>query len=110
VTAAVADRALYSDFCRLAGGLRAMRKDFDYAKTRKLLDPAWDGYSIPDGHDVLEDDVELSAANLVTSQHRGNTDLHRVVLDLDYGAVVQPGFRGGSRCLDPRCRPALKIV
>ena len=74
-------------FFRLTENLRAMQIDYDYRKTRKLLDPNWDGYTIPEGHDILADDVQLDEANLVTSNVRGS-DLHRVVLDLDNGGEI----------------------
>jgi hypothetical protein len=76
----------WPSFFRLADGLRAIKIDFDYAKTRKLLDPKWDGYNIGN-MDIEDDDVPLDKANLLTSQHR-DSDLHRVVLDLDYGACT----------------------
>lgn len=73
------------NFYRLSTGLRAMQYDFDYVKTRKLLDPTWNEYDVPEGHDVIEDDVDIKYANLLTSRHR-DSDLHRVILDLDNGA------------------------
>lgn len=79
----------HADFWRLTHDLRAIRIDFDYAKTRRLLDPRWDGYNIGD-MDIIDDDAHLKDANLVTSQHRDNPELHRVVLDLDYGVVLDP--------------------
>lgn len=81
------ERSIMRDFYRLTTDLRAMEIDFDYAKTRKALDPNWDGYSIPKGHDIIADDVPLDNANLVTSRLQG-FDLHRVLLDLDYGASL----------------------
>jgi hypothetical protein len=88
----------YEDFFRLAAGLRAIKVDFDYAETRKLLEPEWNGYDIPKGHDIIADDVDLSEANAVTSRHQ-NSDLHRVVLDLDNGATVKH-LRGGRHRLE----------
>ena len=85
------------DFWRLATGLRAAVVDFDYYRTRKLLDPNWDGYTMPKDHDFVDTDVPLADANLLTSQHRDNTDLHRIVLDLDYGVTRQYGFGGARR-------------
>lgn len=84
----------HTDFHRLAAGLRAHILDFNYHKTRKLLEPNWDGYNIPPGHDLIEGDVDLDRANLVTSQHSDDPDMHRIVLDLDYGASIQPGIYG----------------
>jgi hypothetical protein len=91
------------DFFRLATGLRAAIIDFDYAKTRKLLDPTWDGYDIPKGHDFVADDVDLIDANLLTSQHRDIGHLHRVVLDLDYGARVASSSVGHHLWLNMFC-------
>lgn len=85
------------DFFRLAIGLRAAVVDFDYYRTRKLLEPNWDGYTMPEGHDFVHTDIDLVDANLLTSQHRDNPDMHRIVLDLDYGVVRQPAFSGGPR-------------
>jgi hypothetical protein len=89
----------YPDFHRLAAGLRAIVIDFDYYRTRKLLEPNWDGYTMPDGHDIINDDCDLTEANIVTSQHRTNPDMHRIVLDLDYGVTQQHSFTalGGTR-------------
>jgi hypothetical protein len=85
------------DFHRLAKGLRAVEIDFDYYRTRKLLDPNWDGYDIPPGHDIINDNLlSVTDANIVTSQHRDNPDIHSVVLDLDYGLIRQPPFNGGG--------------
>lgn len=77
------------DFHRLAKGLRAAIVDFDYWRTRKLLDPNWDGYTMPKGHDFINTDADLADANILTSQHRDNPDMHRIVLDLDYGVTFQ---------------------
>jgi hypothetical protein len=85
-----------ADFRRLATGLRAMEVDFDYYRTRKLLDPNWDGYNMPVGHDIIRDNIPVTEANIVTSQHNDNPDLHRIVLDLDYGVVRQLSFNGGG--------------
>ena len=74
----------HRDFYRLARGLTAMKIDFDYSKTRKLLDPKWDGYNIGQ-MDVIDDDCDINEANLLTSKMR-DSDLHKPVLDLDYGA------------------------
>lgn len=84
----------YEDFFRLAAGLRPIKIDFDYAETRRLLDHEWNGYDIPKGHDIIADDVDLSEANALTSRHQ-NSDLHRVVLDLDHGAIVKHLRKGG---------------
>lgn len=97
------------DFFRLATGLRAAIFDFNYAKTRKLLDPTWNGYDIPKGHDFVADDVDLINANLLTSQHRDIPHLHRVVLDLDYGARVVPSAVGHHLSLN-MCRPNENVV
>lgn len=84
----IARMSRWHDFYRLANGLKAVKIDFDYAKTRKLLDPKWDGYNIG-SMDIEDDDAPLDKANLLTSKHH-DSDLHRVVLDLDYGATVAP--------------------
>lgn len=76
----------WPDFHRLADGLKAVKIDYDYAKTRKLLDPKWDGYNIK-RMDIEDEDAPLDKANLLTSQVR-DTGLHRVVLDLDNGATT----------------------
>lgn len=75
----------WPEFFRATDGLQCVVYDFDYAKTRKMLDPNWNEYNVPKGHDIVQDDVSIHEANLVTSQVRG-TNLHRIVLDLDYGA------------------------
>jgi hypothetical protein len=85
--------AEYPDFHRLANGLKTMIIDFDYKKTRKALEPNWNPYSMPKGHDIIADDCALMDANLVTSQVKG-TNLHRIVLDLDYGAQLEPAILG----------------
>ncbi len=79
----------FADFFRLSSGLRAIQIDFDYAKTRKLLEPTWNEYDIPEGHDIIADNVDLKDANAVTSHHQVS-GLHRIVLDLDNGASVKP--------------------
>jgi hypothetical protein len=84
----------FADFFRLSSGLRAMKIDFDYAKTRKLLEPNWNGYDIPVGHDIIADNVAIEDANVVTSCHQDSA-LHRIVLDLDNGAAVKPTARDG---------------
>lgn len=87
-----------ADFYRLADPLRGMELDWNYYKTRKLLEPNWDGYSdMPRNHDVIRLDVPLPECNLLTSHHRDNPELHRIVLDLDYGLGVQPGLIGPAR-------------
>jgi len=91
-------------FFRLTQPLKCIKIDFDYAKTRKALDPNWDGYNIPNGHDVMDEDCDLSVANLVTSQHRDNLYKHRIMLDLDYGASLLT-LAGTSR-LRLSCRPS----
>src|ERR1700754_4281900 len=83
---------------RLARPLEAIIIDFDYAKTRKLLEPTWDGYTMPKGHDIIERDVDLHTANLLTSAHKDGSGLHRCVLDIDYGARVSPILTYGSDC------------
>lgn len=76
----------WPQFANLAKDLRCQKIDFNYAKTRKALDPNWNGYSIPKGHDIIIEDADLyTEANLVTSRMQGS-DLHRPVLDLDHGA------------------------
>lgn len=86
-------RTDHPDFYRLATSLRSLIIDYDYFKTRKLLDPNWNGYDMPKGHNIIRDNVDLGDANLLTSQHTADPDLHRIVLDLDYG-VRQPIFTG----------------
>lgn len=73
-------------FWRLAKDLRAVILDFDYVKTRKALDPNWNGYDMPKDHDIVKEDADLlTEANLVTSRVKDSV-LHRPVLDLDQGA------------------------
>jgi hypothetical protein len=96
----------HADFWRLTTGLRAAVVDFDYYRTRKLLDPNWDGYDMPPNHDLIHPYVDVVDANIVTSQHRDNPDMHRIVLDLDYGVTRQPSFFGGNRLsLSRNARP-----
>lgn len=92
-------------FFRLTQGLKCVKVDFDYAKTRKALDPNWDGYNVPLGHDIVEEDCDLAVANLVTSQHRDNEHKHRILLDLDYGASLIT-LHNMSR-LRLSCRPSI---
>lgn len=91
-------------FYRMVQPLKCIKVDFDYAKTRRALDPKWDGYNIPDGHDVVDEDCDLSIANLVTSQHRDNPYKHRILLDLDYGASLLT--LAGTTRLRLSCRPS----
>lgn len=93
----------HTDFCRLAKPLRALKMDYHYRETRKLLDPKWNPYSMPKDHDVIADDVPLHEANLVTSRVR-DSDLHRVVLDLDYGAALVPSPMGQHLVLATQSR------
>lgn len=83
----------HTDFYRLATGLRAIKIDFNYTKYRKALDPQWDGYNT-NGMDIIDNNCALPAANLLTSQHREHPDIHRILLDLDYGATVAPASIG----------------
>jgi hypothetical protein len=69
-----------------------MRIDLNYYKTRKALDPNWNGY-ITAGHDIEDDDCDPVDANLITSLHR-DSDRHSIVLDLDYGAFVAVPLMG----------------
>lgn len=98
-------RNQWPPFFRLTEPLKCIKVDFDYAKTRKALDPNWDGYSIPDGHDIMDDDADLTIANLVTSQHKDNPHKHRIMLDLDYGASLLT--LAGTTRLRLSCRPSV---
>jgi len=72
------------------------------------LDPTWDGYSMPPGHDVQEPDADLSVANLVTSEVRDKPGFHRILLDLDYGASVIT--LGGITRLRANCNPGIGMM
>lgn len=84
--------AFYSDFHRLASNLTPKIVDFDYYRTRKMLEPNWNGYDMDPGHDIRDDDCNLLDANVVTSQTRNGNGLHKIVLDLDYGVTQQLGI------------------
>lgn len=98
-----------ADFHRLAAPLRGFELDWNYHKTRKLLEPNWNGYDMPRNHDVIRDDVPIPECNLVTSHHRDDPDRHRIVLDLDYGVTTQPGLVGPTRLSLTRRKSATRV-
>lgn len=92
----------FPDFRRLAKGLRAMKYDFskktdgDYDREAKepIEDPA-----------LIEDDVALDDATLLTSRHKwgrardNGKGMHRVVLDIDMDAALIPSSTPGNHHL-----------
>lgn len=82
----VNDRVL-ADFLRLTKGLRAMVLDFAEVKRR--------GSYGDDSSAILQDDANILAANLITSQHRDDANMHRVVLDIDHDAALIPSSTPG---------------
>ena len=92
-------------FRRLARGLRAMKFDFTKANTIKgqIVDGKQTYIDNPEA--IIQDDVPLEEANLLTSRHKhgrakaGGKGMHRIVLDIDMDAALIPSTTPGHHHL-----------